>query len=447
MNINKVRVRFAPSPTGALHIGGGHTALFNWLLARNTGGSFILRIEDTDLERSTNEYEQTIMDGMKWLGLDWDEGPDKGGYFGPYRQSERLPLYRKYAEQLLSEGKAYSEKNAIIFKVEHGMDASFDDIVYGRIKSSSDGLQKMGTDELKDIVMIKGDGMPTYNYACAIDDHLMEITHVIRGEDHISNTPKQVLIYNALEWEPPKFAHLPMILGSDKKKLSKRHGATSIYEYRDMGYMPESVFNFLALLGWSPGGDKEIFTRVEAVPLFSLERVIRKPSVFDFDKLDHINQAHLQRLPPMERLAMVKPFWIEMGLPVQDHSDEYLAEALTLMHGRGQTAKRMAEYSDYFVSFESVKARYNATDVTDEQMENLRAFCNEILSSDEWKHEALEETARVWAERNNIKMKECAMPLRFALTGMKVSPGIFEVAVLFGREETRRRLGHYRFIG
>jgi len=442
-----VRVRFAPSPTGALHIGGGHTALFNWLLARNTGGSFILRIEDTDLERSTNEYEQTIMDGMKWLGLDWDEGPDKGGYFGPYRQSERLPLYRKYAEQLLSEGKAYSEKNAIIFKVEHGMDASFDDIVYGRIKSSSDGLQKMGTDELKDIVMIKGDGMPTYNYACAIDDHLMEITHVIRGEDHISNTPKQVLIYNALEWEPPKFAHLPMILGSDKKKLSKRHGATSIYEYRDMGYMPESVFNFLALLGWSPGGDKEIFTRVEAVPLFSLERVIRKPSVFDFDKLDHINQAHLQHLPPMERLAMVKPFWIEMGLPVQDHSDEYLAEALTLMNGRGQTAKRMAEYSDYFVSFESVKARYNATDVTDEQMENLRAFCNEILSSDEWKHEALEETARVWAERNNIKMKECAMPLRFALTGMKVSPGIFEVAVLFGREETRRRLGHYRFIG
>ncbi|MCL2767766.1 MAG: glutamate--tRNA ligase, partial [Synergistaceae bacterium] len=380
---NNVRVRFAPSPTGALHIGGGHTALFNWLLARNTGGTFILRIEDTDLERSTKEYEQTIMDGMKWLGLDWDEGPDKGGDFGPYRQSERLPLYRKYAEQLLNEGKAYSEGNALIFKVEHGINSSFDDIIYGRIESLSDGLQKMGTDELKDIVMIKGDGLPTYNYACVIDDHLMEISHIIRGEDHISNTPKQVLIYQALGWEPPKFAHLPMILGKDKKKLSKRHGATSVYDYRDMGYMPESVFNFLALLGWSPGGNKEIFTREEAAPLFSLERVVRKHSVFDFDKLNYINQVHLQRMLPMERLAMVKPFWIEMGLPVQDHSDEYLAEALTLMNGRGQTAKGMAEFSDYYASFEPVKARYDASDITEEQMVNLKAFCNEILSSAE----------------------------------------------------------------
>ncbi|MCL1941750.1 MAG: glutamate--tRNA ligase [Synergistaceae bacterium] len=446
MSNEKVRVRFAPSPTGALHIGGGHTALFNWLLARNTGGAFILRVEDTDLERSTKEYEQTIMDGLMWLGLDWDEGPDRGGDFGPYRQSGRLPLYRKYAEQLLDEGKAYSEGNAVIFKVEHGIDASFDDVVYGHISAKSDGLQKMGTDELKDIVMIKGDGMPTYNYACVIDDHLMDITHIIRGEDHISNTPKQVLIYKALGWEPPKFAHLPMILGKDKKKLSKRHGATSVYDYRDMGYMPESVFNFLALLGWSPGGDREIFTRDEAVGLFSLERVIRKPAVFDFDKLNHINQAHIKQIPPMERLAMVKPFWAEMGLPVGDHPDEYLAEALTLMSGRGQTAKGMAEYSDYFVSFEPVKARYDASDVTEEARANLRAFCNEILSSTEWSHEVLEETARSWTERSNVKMKECAMPLRFALTGMKVSPGIFEVAVLFGRDETKRRLEYYKFL-
>ena len=446
INVDKVRVRFAPSPTGALHIGGGHTALFNWLFARNKGGTFILRIEDTDLERSTREYEQTIMDGLNWLGLDWDEGPDKGGDLGPYRQSERLMLYRKYAEQLVNEGKAYVEENALIFKVEHGIDSSFDDIVYGRIESTSDGLAKMGTDELKDIVMIKGDGMPTYNYACVIDDHLMEITHIIRGEDHISNTPKQILIYKALEWQPPRIAHLPMILGKDKKKLSKRHGATSIYDYRDMGYMPESVFNFLALLGWSPGGDKEVFTRAEAVPIFSLERVIRKPAVFDFDKLNHINQAHLKQMTPMERLNMVKPFWIGMGLPVQNYSDEYLAEALTLMSGRGQTAKGMAEYSDYFVSFEPVKARYRASDITEEQMVNLRSFCNEILSAPEWKHEMLEESARAWAERNNVKMKECAMPLRLALTGMSVSPGIFEVAVLFGREETRKRLAYYKFV-
>jgi glutamyl-tRNA synthetase len=386
------------------------------------------------------------MDGLKWLGLDWDEGPDKEGDFGPYRQSERVCLYRQYAEQLINEGKAYREENALIFKIQHGIDSSFDDIVYGRIESISDSLQKIGTDELKDIVMIKGDGMPTYNYACVIDDHLMKITHIIRGEDHISNTPKQVLIYRALGWEPPKFAHLPMILGKDKKKLSKRHGATSIYDYRDMGYMPESVFNFLALLGWSPGGDKEIFSRSEAVDLFSLERVIRKPAVFDFDKLNHINQAHLKHISPMERLALVKPFWMVIGLPVKDHSDEYLADALALMSGRGQTAKGMAEYSDYFVSFEPVKARYNAPDMAEEQLKNIRSFCNEILSSPEWKHETLEEIARNWAERYNVKMKECAMPLRFALTGMSVSPGIFEVAVLFGREETRRRLEYYKFL-
>ena len=445
-NKDKVRVRFAPSPTGALHIGGGHTALFNWLLARNTGGTFILRIEDTDLERSTKEYEQTIMDGLMWLGLDWDEGPDKGGDLGPYRQSERLPLYRQYAEQLVNEGKAYVERDALIFKVEHGIDSSFDDVVYGHIASMSDGLQKIGTEELKDVVMIKGDGMPTYNYACVIDDHLMDITHIIRGEDHISNTPKQVLIYKALGWTPPKFAHLPMILGKDKKKLSKRHGATSIYDYRDMGYMPESVFNFLALLGWSPGGDKEIFTREEAVPLFSLERVIRKPAVFDFDKLNHINQAHIKQVSPMERLAMVKPFWIEMGLPVQVHSEEYLADALTLMSGRGQTAKGMAGYSDYFVSFEPVKTRYNAHDLTEEQITTLRAYFNELLSAPEWSHETLEEITRIWAERNNVKVKECAMPLRLALTGMNVSPGIFEVAALFGREEMKKRLEYYKFV-
>lgn len=445
------RVRFAPSPTGALHIGGGHTALFNWLLARNSGGVFILRIEDTDLERSTKEYEQTIMDGIRWLGLDWDEGPDKGGDFGPYRQSQRLGLYMKYAEQLVNEGKAYKEKNdegkeAIIFKVERGIDTTFEDAVYGKIECSSDGLQKFGSDELKDIVMIKGDGMPTYNYACVIDDHLMEITHVIRGEDHISNTPKQILIYKALGWKHPTFAHLPMILGKDKKKLSKRHGATSVYDYRDMGYMPDSVFNFLALLGWSPAGDTEIFTRDEAVPVFELSRVTRKPSVFDFDKLNHINQAHLKRLPPMDRLGMVKPFWLEMGLPVGEKSDEFLANALTLMDGRGKTAKEMAEFSDYFVSFEPVKTRYDASDVSEEQKINLRAFCSEVLSVPSWKSTELEDAARAWSEKNGVKMKELAMPLRFAITGMKVSPGIFEVAELIGREETKHRLSHYNFI-
>ncbi len=448
-----VRVRFAPSPTGALHIGGGHTALFNWLWARHTGGKFILRIEDTDLVRSTKEYEQTIMSGMTWFGLDWDEGPDKGGDFGPYRQSERLDIYRKYAEKLLDEGKAYKDGDAVLFKVERGQDISFDDIVYGRIDVMSDGLKEKDSDNLKDIVIIKSDGMPTYNYAVVIDDALMHITHVIRGEDHISNTPKQILIYRALGFEVPKFAHLPMILGKDKKKLSKRHGATSVYEFRDMGYMPDSVFNFLALLGWSAGEDHEIFTRAEAAELFELKRVTRKPAVFDPDKLNYINQEHLKRLEPMTRLEMIKPFWEAMNLPVKDHDDKWLADALTLMAGRGRTAKEMAEFSDYFVSFEPVKNRWDGSDISDERRNNLREFFSAILAEPEWTPEKLEDCARAWVENKsrenegaNIKMKDYAMPLRFALTGMKVSPGIFEVAVHLGRDEVKRRLEYYKFI-
>ena len=442
--IDNVRVRFAPSPTGALHIGGGHTALFNWLWARHNNGKFILRIEDTDLVRSTKEYEQTIMSGMVWLGLDWDEGPDIGGDYGPYRQSERLDIYREYAEKLVTEGKAYKDGDAIIFKVEPGQDISFKDIVYGQIDVMSDGLREKDSDKLKDIVIIKSDGMPTYNYAVVVDDHLMKISHVIRGEDHISNTPKQILLYRALGWEVPEFAHLPMILGKDKKKLSKRHGATSIYEYRDMGYMPDSMFNFLALLGWSAGDDKEIFTRPEAAELFELSRVTRKAAVFDFDKLNYINQEHLKALEPMVRLSMVKPFWIEAGLPVDSHSDKYLADSLTLMAGRGRTAKEMADFSDYFVSFEPVKARWTPEGL---DKDKLKSFFTEIFASPVWNHEKLEEIARAWVgAHEGAKMKDYAMPLRFALTGMKVSPGIFEVAEHMGREECEKRLKYYGLL-
>ena len=444
MTENKnVRVRFAPSPTGALHIGGGHTALFNWLWARHTGGRFILRVEDTDRARSTKEYEETIMSGMRWLGLDWDEGPDRGGDYGPYRQSERLDLYRQYARQLLDEGRAYRDGEAIVFKVEPGQDVSFDDCVYGRIESMSDGLKEKDTGKLKDIVLIKSDGMPTYNYAVVVDDHLMAITHVIRGEDHISNTPKQILLYRALGWETPRFAHLPMILGKDKKKLSKRLGATSVYEYRDMGYMPDSVFNFLALLGWSAGDDHEIFTRQEAADLFELSRVTRKPAVLDVDKLNFINQEHLKRLDPMTRLAMVRPFWETMGLPVKEHGDEWLAGALTLMEGRGRTAKEMAEFTDYFLSFEPVKARWDGSALTADERGLLKEFFSDMTGLADWTPAGLEAFARSWTAERNVKMKDCAMPLRWALTGMKVSPGIFDVAVHLGRDEVKRRLSHY----
>ena len=434
----EARVRFAPSPTGALHIGGGHTALFNWLWARHTGGKFILRIEDTDRERSTKEYEETIMAGMTWMGLDWDECPDIGGPYGPYRQSERLEIYHKYAQQLLDEGKAYTEGPAIIYKVPEGISLAFDDIVYGRIEVRSETL--------KDIVMIKSDGMPTYNYAVVIDDYTMGINYVIRGEDHISNTPKQLLIYKALGWEEPQFAHLPMILGKDKKKLSKRHGATSVYEYRDLGYMPDSVFNFLAILGWSPGDDREVFSREEAIKLFDLKRVTKRAAVFDMDKLNFINQEHLKELDPMVRLEMVEPFWKEAMLPVEKHSREYLAQALELMGGRGRTTKELAEYSDYFVSFEPVKNRYDGSDVSEEDKGILKNFFGDLLKLDSWKAESMEEFARSWSNEKDVKMKNLAMPLRWALTGVKVSPGIFEVAEHLGRDEVKERLAYYGFV-
>ncbi len=444
--MSNVRVRFAPSPTGALHIGGAHTALFNWLWARHCGGTFILRIEDTDRERSTAEYEQTIMAGMKWLNLDWDEGPDVGGSYGPYRQTERLELYHRYARQLLEEGKAYAEGDAIIYKVPLGLDIGFQDEVYGPISVVSDSLIDGRTGQMKDIVLIKSDGFPTYNYAVVVDDHLMEISHVIRGEDHISNTPKQVLLYKALGWDMPVFAHLPMILGKDKKKLSKRHGATSVYEYRDMGYMPEAIFNFLSLLGWAPKGDREIFGRDLAVQEFQLKDINRKPSVFDFDKLNHVNQGHIMALPFQTKLELVKPFWEAQGIDVSNVDMDYLDKAFGLMGGRGKTVKELADFSDYFVGFEPVKARYDGADMTEEQKAQIRGFYQELVKLEPWEASAMEPFARQWCEAKGIKLKEVAMPLRWCLTGYKVSPGIFEIVELLGRDEVARRLGHYGLI-
>jgi len=434
----KVRVRFAPSPTGALHIGGAHTALFNWLWARKNNGVFVLRIEDTDRERSTKAFEETILKGMEWLGLDWDEGPDVGGPKGPYRQSERNEIYHEYAEQLLREGMAYREGPAVIFKVPPGLTLGFDDIVYGRIE--------MQSDTLKDIVLIKSDGSPTYNFAVVVDDYTMGINYVIRGEDHISNTPKQVLLYQSLNWPLPKFAHLPMILGKDKKKLSKRHGATSVYEYRNMGYLPEGLFNYFALLGWSPGDDREIFTKEEAIRMFDLKRVTKRAAVFDMEKLNHINQAHINLLDPYKRVELVIPFWKELGLNVERHDKEYLAKALELLEGRGQTLKEVAEYSDYLLDFEVVKKRYDASDLTETQKDIMKEFSRELVNIDEWDAIKMAEFTKSWAAQKGLKMKDIAMPLRWALTGRKVSPGIFEVAAFLGREETKSRLSYYGLL-
>jgi len=442
----KIRVRFAPSPTGSLHIGGAHTALFNWLWARHTGGTFVLRIEDTDKERSTPEYEKTIMDGMKWMGLEWDEGPDKGGAYGPYRQSERMETYRRYADRLIETGQAYTQDGAVLYKIPAGKLLTFDDAVYGHIEVMSEKASVNQDGTIKDIVIIKRDGMPTYNYAVVIDDYTMGINTVIRGEDHIINTPKQLLIYEALGFTPPVFAHLPMILGKDKKKLSKRQGATSVFEYSDLGYLPDGVFNFLALLGWSPKNGQEIFTRKEAVEMFEISDVTRKPAVLDMDKLNHINQEQMKIMPPVKLLEVIRPFWIDMGFDLSAFSDEYLASSLHTMGGRGQTTLQLAEYSDYFISFDAVKSRYSTSDVSEERKPFLKTFYRELLSVNEWTPAALESFTKEWTAANSSSMKETATPLRWALTGRKVSPGVFEVAVQLGRDECKKRLKHYDLI-
>jgi len=306
--MQQVRVRFAPSPTGYLHVGGARTALFNWLYARKNGGKFILRIEDTDTERSTRESEEMIMRDLKWLGLNWDEGPDVGGDFGPYRQSERLDLYKTFAEKLIESGHAYfavydkedpkkvlytsvqrpSDGTAytIVFKVPKNKIISYDDMLKGTIEFS--------TEYMEDFIIFKSNGFPVYNYAVVIDDHTMNITHVLRGEDHISNTPKQILIYEALGWQPPKFMHIPLILGADKTPLSKRHGATAVEYFRREGYLAKALVNYLAILGWSV--DEEIFDYVEKVSSFSPEQISNKNVVFDYQKLEWVNSKHMKML-------------------------------------------------------------------------------------------------------------------------------------------------------
>lgn len=300
------RVRFAPSPTGYLHIGGARTALFNWLYARRHGGTFVLRIEDTDAERSSWEMVGGILDGLRWLGIDWDEGPEVGGPHAPYFQSERLEKYRAAAEALIASGHAFRDEGAIRFKVPEGT-TRFADVVHGEVSFENDHIESF--------VILRSDGHPTYHLSVVVDDIDMAITHVVRGDDHVSNTPKQVLLYEALGSPVPVFAHVPLIMGPDKKRLSKRHGATSVIEYARLGYLPQAMVNFLALLGWSPGkGDREIFTREELIAAFALEGISGGNAVFNTEKLDWLNHRYLNALSDDELIASLRPLLVEAGM-------------------------------------------------------------------------------------------------------------------------------------
>jgi glutamyl-tRNA synthetase len=423
------RLRFAPSPTGYLHVGGARTALFNWLYARRHGGTFILRIEDTDVERSQAEMVTGILDGLRWLGIDWDEGPEIGGPHAPYFQSQRLDRYRAAAKQLLDSGQAFEDGGAIRFKVPEGK-TSFTDSVHGPIEFDNEHIESF--------VILRSDTHPTYHLSVVVDDIDMAITHVVRGDDHISNTPKQVLLYHAFGQTPPAFAHVPLIMGPDKQRLSKRHGATSVMEYEKQGYIPEAMFNFLALLGWGTGSNDELFTRNELVQRFNLEGISGGNAVFNTEKLDWFNHQHLLRLTDEELVARLR----DLGLGAWDlGADARSAGILALLRPR---CKKLTDFPDQLRPFFEDPETYDADGVrkhlsTAGTSDHLRAL-RSVYDQAEWNEAALEKDLRQLAEARAVKAALLIHGTRLALTGRMVSPGLFEMLVLVGREQAVRRI-------
>jgi glutamyl-tRNA synthetase len=475
------RVRFAPSPTGYLHIGGARTALFNWLYARRAGGAFVLRIEDTDAERSSWEMVSGILDGLRWLGLDWDEGPDLGGPHAPYFQSERLERYRAMADRLVAEGRAYNcycsadtirqkreaaeaagggwmydrtclaltatqiaqfeasgSPRAIRFKVPPGQ-TTFDDRVRGSIAFDNANIE--------DFVVLRSDRQPTYHLSVVADDIDMEITDVVRGDDHISNTPKQVLLYGAFGRTAPRFAHVPLILGPDKKRLSKRHGATSVMEYPRLGYIPEAMVNFLALLGWSPGTDQELFTRDELVALFNLEGISGGNAVFNPEKLDWFNQQHIMRLPLDDLASRVQPWLEQAGLWRDEFAARERAWLLRVLDLLRPRVRRLGQFVDDGRPFFQEEVELEETAVRKHlshagMRAHLRELAARLASAQPFERTALEGIIRDTAEARNVKAASLIHATRVAVTGRSVSPGLFEVLELLGSDRVVSRLSH-----
>jgi glutamyl-tRNA synthetase len=473
------RVRFAPSPTGYLHVGGARTALFNWLFARRMGGVFILRIEDTDIERSSDEMIAGILDGLRWLGLDWDEGPIVGGPHAPYRQSERLDRHRAMADRLVAEGSAYycycrpeelkakreaaeaasggwiydrtclrltpdesaareraSLPRAVRFKVPDG-ETTFDDRVHGLIAFDDANIE--------DFVILRSDRQPTYHLSVVSDDIDMGITHVVRGDDHISNTPKQILLYQAVGAPVPTFAHVPLILGPDKKRLSKRYGATSVMEYAKQGYLPEAMMNFLALLGWSPGGNQELFSRDELVAAFSLEGISGGNAVFNAEKLDWFNQQYIVRLSADELTRRIKPLVEAAGLWSEEYAAgrrEWFAAVLDLFRPR---AKRLDDFVIQGRLFLTDAIEFDPAAVEQHLLvpgmaDHLAALDSALSALAVFDAATTEAAVRQVAEARGLKAGTLIHAVRVAMTGKTVSPGLFEVLVLLGQERVRARL-------
>jgi glutamyl-tRNA synthetase len=458
-----VRVRFAPSPTGHLHVGGARTALFNWAFARRHGGVFILRIEDTDRERSTEQSLDGILDALTWLGLDWDEGPPTAGY----RQTERSDIYRAHADRLLAEGKAYrcrctparldslraaaqargetfrypgtcrdaqvpaSEPHALRLRIADTGQTVVEDILHGTVVFDHS--------QLDDWIIVRTDGTPTYNFCAVVDDVTMKITHVIRGDDHLSNTPKQVQCYQALGYPTPVFAHVPLILGPDKRRLSKRHGASSVQAFREEGVLPEALFNYLARLGWSHG-DQEVFSREDVAAQFDLAHVGQAAAVFDRVKLEWLNQHWIKTLPPAQVAERLVRFLERAGLPVPADR-AWLARVVVTLRERARTLVEMAEASRFY--FEP-PASYDPAAVakfwTPEASARYALLIKRLEASPPLEPPDLEARYRGLAAELGLKLVDLAQLTRIALTGRAASPPIFEVVALVGRDETLRRL-------
>ena len=469
--MHEVRTRFAPSPTGYLHIGGVRTALYSWLFARRHGGRFVLRIEDTDKERNTPEAVQAIFDGLRWAGLDWDEGPDVGGPFGPYRQTERLAIYKEHAERLIAAGHAYrcyataedkeaarakfvagggkaegfvfesawrdrdpetrDEPHVIRFRTPKEGATSWKDLVRGEIA--------IPNREVQDFVIVRGDGVPLYNFACVVDDMTMRISHVVRGEEHIINTAPQILMYRALGAEPPAFAHCPVILAQNGQKLSKRHAAVSVREYQDQGYLPDAMLNYLVRLGWSHG-DQEIFTRVELIEKFDFEHVGAGGAKYDLKKLAAVQGEHLRLLTPERIAELALPFVQARGLAVTA-DDPRLVPAFATVRIRASTLQDAAERVDFYFRDPPVVDEAAAKKfLVPAAAPHLAALADVVKSAASFDEATLEADVNAWAAQQGVAMKDFAQAARVALTGRSAAPGLFEIMVVLGRDVSERRL-------
>lgn len=459
----KVRVRFAPSPTGHLHIGGARTALFNYLFARRSNGVFILRIEDTDTSRSTEKYIEAIIEGMKWLNLDWDEGP--------YRQTDRFNIYRSFVERLLKEGRAYrcyctpeelehrrqeaiaqgkqpkydgrciniteaapDTPYAVRFKMPQEGQTVVDDLIKGVVEFDNS--------QLEDLIIMRSDGAPTYNFVVVVDDIDMEITHIIRGDDHLNNTPKQIHIYKAFGWEPPQFAHLPMILGADRTRLSKRHGATSVMTYKDIGYLPDALVNYLVRLGWAYG-DQEIFTREELIKYFSLENTGKSAAVFNPEKLLWLNSQYIIKEDAKTLAEMVMPFLVKEGIISggQELDMEWLSKAVNSLKERVRTLIELANSLKYYIlEYVEIDPKAKEKFLKPENIRHLSELRKLLSGLSDFTALETERIFHAYAEKHEVKLGSIAQPMRVAITGGTASPGLFEVLEIVGREKTLKRL-------